>query len=167
MFTIFESHVFYQHEVYLQITRYEMTQSSCKRDTKSKSHPGMKLAPVRVFSCKHPLRFRASIRSFMVMKLLMPILFVILALEPRTLTRWDVHKYARQAYDLGVRYIGGCCGFEPYHIRAIAEEVSSRKRVEKLNLLKVAVLLTFRVQCIGGLPFDQTSVPPLFKFSHN
>ena len=33
-----------------------MTQSSCKRDTKSKSHPGMKLAPVRVFSCKHLLR---------------------------------------------------------------------------------------------------------------
>ena len=32
-----------------------MAQSSCKRDTKSKSHPGMKLAPVRVFSCKHPL----------------------------------------------------------------------------------------------------------------
>ena len=28
---------FYQHEVYLQIARYEMTQSSCKRDTKSKS----------------------------------------------------------------------------------------------------------------------------------
>ena len=33
-----------------------MTQSSCKRDTKSKSHRGMKLAPVRVFSCKHPLK---------------------------------------------------------------------------------------------------------------
>ena len=32
-----------------------MTQLSCKHDTKSKSHPGMKLAPVRVFSCKHPL----------------------------------------------------------------------------------------------------------------
>ena len=46
--------VFYQREVYLQITRYEMTQSSCKRGTKSKSHPGMKLAAVRVFSCKHP-----------------------------------------------------------------------------------------------------------------
>ncbi|KAJ7340115.1 hypothetical protein OS493_002841 [Desmophyllum pertusum] len=45
------------------------------------------------------------------------------ALEPRALTRWDVHKYARRAYDMGVRYIGGCCGFEPYHIRAIAEEV--------------------------------------------
>ena len=44
-------------EVYLQIMRYEMTQSLCKRDAKSESHPGMKLAPVRVFSCKHPLDF--------------------------------------------------------------------------------------------------------------
>ena len=32
-----------------------MTQSSCKRDTKSKNHPSVKLAPVRVFSCKHLL----------------------------------------------------------------------------------------------------------------
>ena len=47
---------FYQHEVYLQITRCEITKSSCKRDTKSKSHVGMKLVPVWVFSCKHPLR---------------------------------------------------------------------------------------------------------------
>ena len=40
--------------MYLQITRCEITQSSCKRDTKSKSHVGMNLAPVRVFSCRHP-----------------------------------------------------------------------------------------------------------------
>ncbi|CAH1792305.1 unnamed protein product [Owenia fusiformis] len=46
-----------------------------------------------------------------------------LALESRSITRWDARKYARAAYDLGVRYIGGCCGFEPYHIREIAEEV--------------------------------------------
>ena len=39
-----------------------MTQSSCKRDTKSKSHPGMKLAPVRVFSCKLPLRLDQNLR---------------------------------------------------------------------------------------------------------
>ena len=53
---IFESHVYFINVLkctYLQITRCEMTQSV--RDTKSKSHPGMKLAPVRVFSCKHPL----------------------------------------------------------------------------------------------------------------
>lgn len=44
-------------------------------------------------------------------------------MEPRTLTRFDMHRYAREAYDLGVRYIGGCCGFEAYHVRAIAEEL--------------------------------------------
>ena len=37
-----------------------MTQSSCKRDTKSKSHPSMKLAAVGVFSCKHNLVPRVS-----------------------------------------------------------------------------------------------------------
>ena len=30
-------------------------EATCKRDTKSKSHLGMRLAPVRVFSCKHQL----------------------------------------------------------------------------------------------------------------
>lgn len=45
------------------------------------------------------------------------------ACEPRQLTRWDARKFARDAYNLGVRYIGGCCGFEPYHIRAMAEEL--------------------------------------------
>lgn len=49
------------------------------------------------------------------------------ALEPRLYTRWDAHKYARQAYELGVRYIGGCCGFEPYHIRAVAEELEPER----------------------------------------
>lgn len=44
-------------------------------------------------------------------------------LEPRICTRWDMHKYAREAWDLGVRYIGGCCGFEAYHIRAVCEEL--------------------------------------------
>ena len=39
-----------------------MTQSSCKRDPKSKSHPSVKLAPVRVFSCKHPLSYKASLQ---------------------------------------------------------------------------------------------------------
>ena len=33
-----------------------MTQSLCKHDKKSRSHPGMKVTQVRVFSCTHPLR---------------------------------------------------------------------------------------------------------------
>lgn len=44
-------------------------------------------------------------------------------LEPRIMTRYEMHKFAREAYDLGVRYIGGCCGFQAYHIRAVAEEL--------------------------------------------
>eukprot|EP00178_Gracilaria_changii_P025743 TRINITY_DN79196_c0_g1_i1.p1 TRINITY_DN79196_c0_g1~~TRINITY_DN79196_c0_g1_i1.p1 ORF type:complete len:398 (+),score=48.62 TRINITY_DN79196_c0_g1_i1:85-1278(+) len=48
-------------------------------------------------------------------------------LEPRILTRMDCHAYARRAYDLGIRYIGGCCGFEAYHIRAISEELAEER----------------------------------------
>ncbi|KAK3732827.1 hypothetical protein QZH41_017728, partial [Actinostola sp. cb2023] len=56
------------------------------------------------------------------------------ALEPRALTRWDCHRFARKAYDMGIRYIGGCCGFEPYHIRALAEELSpERGRLPKAS----------------------------------
>ncbi|XP_071380784.1 betaine--homocysteine S-methyltransferase 1-like isoform X3 [Centroberyx affinis] len=49
------------------------------------------------------------------------------SLEPRTLTRWDMHRYAREAYNAGIRYIGGCCGFEPYHIRALSEELAPER----------------------------------------
>ncbi|XP_037657255.1 S-methylmethionine--homocysteine S-methyltransferase BHMT2 [Choloepus didactylus] len=49
-------------------------------------------------------------------------------LEPRVATRSDIQKYAREAYNLGVRYIGGCCGFEPFHIGAIAEELAPERR---------------------------------------
>jgi len=48
-------------------------------------------------------------------------------LEPRICTRWDMVRYAREAYELGVRYIGGCCGFEPYHVRACAEELAAER----------------------------------------
>lgn len=50
-----------------------------------------------------------------------------LGLEPRILTRWDMQKYARDAYNVGIRFIGGCCGFEPYHIRALAEELAKER----------------------------------------
>lgn len=49
------------------------------------------------------------------------------ALEPRQITRIDAAKFARAAYDLGVRYIGGCCGFESHHIRAMAEELHKER----------------------------------------
>lgn len=49
------------------------------------------------------------------------------SLEPRICTRWDMHRFAREAYNLGVRYLGGCCGIEAYHIRAISEELSAER----------------------------------------
>ena len=48
-------------------------------------------------------------------------------MEPRQITRWEAARYAREAYELGVRIIGGCCGFEPYHIRAVAEELCEER----------------------------------------
>ena len=49
------------------------------------------------------------------------------ALEPRQITRWEARRWAREAYDMGIRFIGGCCGFEPYHIRAMAEELAAER----------------------------------------
>jgi len=48
-------------------------------------------------------------------------------LEPRVLTRWEMGQFARRAWDSGVRYIGGCCGFQPYHIRALSEELTPER----------------------------------------
>ncbi|PIK57522.1 putative betaine--homocysteine S-methyltransferase 1 [Apostichopus japonicus] len=49
------------------------------------------------------------------------------AMETRTISRMDAGRFAREAYKLGVRYIGGCCGCEPYHIRAMAEELAQER----------------------------------------
>eukprot|EP00794_Sanderia_malayensis_P015198 gene15198-16767_t len=49
------------------------------------------------------------------------------ATEPRQVTRFDVAKYARDAYEAGIRYIGGCCAFRAYHIRAISEELAKER----------------------------------------
>jgi betaine-homocysteine S-methyltransferase len=46
------------------------------------------------------------------------------ALEPRTCTRAEMRTFARAAHELGIRFIGLCCGGEAYHLRAIAEELS-------------------------------------------
>jgi len=43
------------------------------------------------------------------------------ALEPFACTRYDVAEFTRQASDLGVRYLGLCCGGAPHHVRSMAE----------------------------------------------
>jgi betaine-homocysteine S-methyltransferase len=43
------------------------------------------------------------------------------ALDPFVCTRYEIADFARAAFDLGVRYLGVCCGAGPHHIRAMAE----------------------------------------------
>ncbi|HZS89943.1 MAG TPA: homocysteine S-methyltransferase family protein [Chloroflexota bacterium] len=43
------------------------------------------------------------------------------ALDPFTCTRYEIADFTRAAHDLGVRYLGVCCGAGPHHIRAMAE----------------------------------------------
>jgi len=48
------------------------------------------------------------------------------ALDPFTCNRYECAEYAREAYDIGVRYIGLCCGNAPHHIRAVAEALGRK-----------------------------------------
>jgi betaine-homocysteine S-methyltransferase len=44
-----------------------------------------------------------------------------LALDPYTCTRFEMAEFATAARELGVGYIGICCGGAPHHVRAMAE----------------------------------------------
>ncbi len=48
------------------------------------------------------------------------------ALDPFTCTRFDMAKFALQARELGVDYIGICCGAGPHHVRAMAEALGRK-----------------------------------------
>jgi betaine-homocysteine S-methyltransferase len=43
------------------------------------------------------------------------------ALDPFTCNRYEMAAFARAARDLGIRYIGVCCGGAPHHVRSMAE----------------------------------------------
>ncbi|MEE9199717.1 MAG: homocysteine S-methyltransferase family protein [Dehalococcoidia bacterium] len=43
------------------------------------------------------------------------------AMEPYQLTRYEMADYARRAKEMGVNYIGGCCGSVATHIREMAK----------------------------------------------
>jgi len=44
-----------------------------------------------------------------------------IALEPFMCDRFKMADFAKQALEIGVNYIGICCGGAPYHVRAMAE----------------------------------------------
>ena len=43
------------------------------------------------------------------------------ALDPFVCNRYELGEFAKAAYDLGVHYLGVCCGAAPHHIRSVAE----------------------------------------------
>jgi betaine-homocysteine S-methyltransferase len=43
------------------------------------------------------------------------------ALDPLLCNRYEIADFARSAAELGVRYLGLCCGAGPHHVRAMAE----------------------------------------------
>lgn len=49
-----------------------------------------------------------------------------LALDGRQLTRFELARFASEAEEAGVRYIGGCCGVVAHHVRAMAEALGRR-----------------------------------------
>jgi betaine-homocysteine S-methyltransferase len=68
-----------------------------------------------------------------------------LALEHLQLTRAALARFARQAADAGIRYIGGCCGVNAHHVRAMAEALGRRPPAsEKSPALDVHVLADVR-----------------------
>ena len=48
------------------------------------------------------------------------------ALDPFLCNRYEMGEFARQAYEIGVRYLGICCGAGPHHIRSMAEALGKQ-----------------------------------------
>jgi betaine-homocysteine S-methyltransferase len=48
------------------------------------------------------------------------------ALDPFACNRYEIGAFTRKVFDMGVRYVGVCCGAGPHHIRAVAEALGRR-----------------------------------------
>src|SRR5262245_59005012 len=48
------------------------------------------------------------------------------ALDPFVCNRYEIAQFGKEAYDLGVRYLGVCCGAGPHHVRSLAEALGRR-----------------------------------------
>ena len=55
------------------------------------------------------------------------------ALDPFTCNRYEMAGFAREAYAMGVRYLGVCCGAGPHHIRAIAEAMGRETEASRYS----------------------------------
>ena len=52
-------------------------------------------------------------------------------LDPYKLTRYELGDFAKRALEIGVNYIGGCCGCEGSHIRQMARIIGKKPMEER------------------------------------
>lgn len=55
------------------------------------------------------------------------------ALDPLYANRYEIGAFAQEAYDLGVNYLGVCCGAKPFHIREVAEAVGRTTEASRFS----------------------------------
>jgi len=75
-------------------------------------------------------------------------------LEPFQCSRFEMAEFARQARDIGVNYIGICCGGAPHHVRAMAEalgrETPASRYSPDIALHPVLGIAGIESQVMGG-----------------
>jgi betaine-homocysteine S-methyltransferase len=54
-------------------------------------------------------------------------------LDPFVCTRAEIADFGRQAYAMGINYLGVCCGAGPHHIRALAEALGRHPESSKYS----------------------------------
>ena len=55
------------------------------------------------------------------------------ALDPFTCNRFEIADFGREAYGMGIHYLGVCCGAGPHHVRALAESVGKKPPASKYS----------------------------------
>jgi betaine-homocysteine S-methyltransferase len=55
------------------------------------------------------------------------------ALDPMQCNRYEIGKFAKEAYSLGINYLGVCCGANPMLIREVAETVGIKVPASKYH----------------------------------
>ena len=54
-------------------------------------------------------------------------------LDPFLCSRYEIAEFGRAAYEIGVRYLGVCCGAGPHHVRSLAEALGRRPEASRYS----------------------------------
>jgi betaine-homocysteine S-methyltransferase len=76
---------------------------------------------VNVAALPVPYRTTSEQPCFQKLKLPGTVQAFPVSLDPFLLTRYEMAEFAVKARDMGIRYIGICCGAGPHHVRSMAE----------------------------------------------